>query len=349
MIRENVALDDRYALESGRILLSGIQALVRLPMLQARRDAAAGLDTAGFISGYRGSPLGGLDQALWGASKYLDAAGVRFQPGVNEDLAATSVQGSQQVGLFPGARHDGVFGMWYGKAPGVDRSGDAFRHANAAGTAPHGGVLALAGDDHGCKSSTLPSQSEYAFMDLGMPVLSPAGRPATSSNIGLLRLGAVAASAAAGLGLSGRSPTPCDSTATVDAGEGPGILLPEDFRLPPGGLGIRLPDTPLEQEERLIEYKLPAARAFARANGIDRLVVPSPQASLGIVATGKAWLDVCQALDRTGHLPERRGRASAACMRLTKIGMPWPLDDATASATSPADSIRCWSWRRSGP
>ena len=174
MLRENVSLDDRYAVESGRIILSGIQALVRLPLLQARRDAAAGLNTAGFISGYRGSPLGGLDQALWGARTFLDDARVKFQPGLNEDLAATAVWGSQQVGLFPGAKHDGVFGMWYGKAPGVDRSGDAFRHANAAGSAAHGGVLAVAGDDHGCKSSTLPSQSEYTFMDLGIPVLNPA-------------------------------------------------------------------------------------------------------------------------------------------------------------------------------
>jgi indolepyruvate ferredoxin oxidoreductase len=323
MIRDNVTLDDRYALKTGRILLSGIQALVRLPMIQARRDAAAGLDTAGFISGYRGSPLGGLDQALWGASKYLGAAGVHFQPGVNEDLAATSVQGSQQVGLFPGARHDGVFGMWYGKAPGLDRSGDAFRHANAAGTAPHGGVLALAGDDHGCKSSTLPSQSEFAFMDLGMPVLNPAG-VRDILDYGLLGW-ALSRYSGCWVGLVALADT-MDSTATVDVGSGPAILLPEDFSLPPGGLGIRLPDTPLEQEERLFEYKLPAARAFARANGIDRLVVPSPRAKLGIVATGKAWLDVCQALTELG-LPEDED-VERAGVRLMKIGMPWPLDDA---------------------
>ena len=159
MRRESVTLDDRYRKHDDTIILSGIQALVRLPLLQARRDRAAGLNTAGFVSGYRGSPLGGLDKALWDARAHLDQARVTFQPGVNEELAATAVWGTQQVGLYPGARHDGVFAMWYGKAPGVDRAGDAFRHANAAGTAAQGGVLLVAGDDHGCKSSTLPSQS----------------------------------------------------------------------------------------------------------------------------------------------------------------------------------------------
>ncbi len=171
----NVTLDDKYTLESGRVFLSGIHALVRLPLIQRQRDLAAGLNTAGFISGYRGSPLGGFDQHLWRAHKYLEEAHVRFQPGLNEDLAATSVWGSQQVNLFPGARYDGVFAMWYGKGPGVDRTGDVFKHANNAGTSRHGGVLAIAGDDHACKSSTLPSQSEFSWMDAMMPVLHPAG------------------------------------------------------------------------------------------------------------------------------------------------------------------------------
>src|SRR5690606_3089515 len=170
-----VTLDDKYVLERGRIYLTGIQALVRLPLMQRQRDAAAGLNTAGFISGYRGSPLGGLDQQLWAARPFLDRAHVRFQPGLNEDLAATAVWGSQQVGLWPGAKYDGVFAMWYGKGPGVDLTGDVFKHANAAGSSRHGGVLVLAGDDHAAKSSTLPHQSEYAFMDACIPVLNPSG------------------------------------------------------------------------------------------------------------------------------------------------------------------------------
>src|SRR5882672_4147063 len=170
-----VTLNDKYAVESGRIFLTGTQALVRLPMMQRARDVASGLNTACFISGYRGSPLGGFDQALWSAKRFLEKSHIRFQPGVNEDLGATAVWGSQQVGLFPDAKYDGVFAMWYGKGPGVDRSGDVFKHGNAAGTAPKGGVLLLAGDDHACKSSTLPHQSEYAFMDASIPVLNPSG------------------------------------------------------------------------------------------------------------------------------------------------------------------------------
>src|SRR5215472_16181827 len=168
-----VSLEDKYTLASGRIYLTGTQALVRLAMIQRERDLAAGLNTAGFISGYRGSPLGGFDQALWKAKKHLADHHIHFTPGVNEELAATAVWGSQQVGLFEGAKYDGVFAMWYGKGPGVDRSGDALKHANAAGTSPHGGVLLLAGDDHACKSSTLTHQSEYAFMDANIPVLNP--------------------------------------------------------------------------------------------------------------------------------------------------------------------------------
>ena len=171
----NVSLDDKYTRRSGRIFLSGIQALARLPIVQRLRDRQAGLDTAGFISGYRGSPLGGLDQELWRARQHLEAHHIHFQPGINEDLAATAVWGSQQLNALGSGRYDGVFAMWYGKAPGVDRSGDALRHANAAGSARNGGVLVVAGDDHECKSSTLPSQSEYAFMDAGIPVLNPSG------------------------------------------------------------------------------------------------------------------------------------------------------------------------------
>src|SRR5712675_2562390 len=168
------SLDDKYTLERGRVFMTGTQALIRLAMLQRERDLRAGLNTAGFISGYRGSPLGGLDQALWRAKEHLRQHHLKFQPGVNEDLAATSIWGSQQVGMFPGARYDGVFGMWYGKGPGVDRCGDVFKHANYAGTSKHGGVVALGGDDHMAKSSTLAHQSEPAFIAAGMPILHPA-------------------------------------------------------------------------------------------------------------------------------------------------------------------------------
>src|SRR5689334_7034633 len=170
-----VSLEDKYVLPSGRVYLTGTQALVRLAMIQRARDQAAGLNTACFISGYRGSPLGGFDQALWKARKHLKDNHIHFTPGVNEELAATAVWGSQQVGLFEGAKYDGVFAMWYGKGPGVDRAGDAFKHANAAGSWGKGGVLAILGDDHACKSSTLPSQSEYAMVDAEIPVLNPAG------------------------------------------------------------------------------------------------------------------------------------------------------------------------------
>ena len=322
MRRESVTLDDRYRKHDDTIILSGIQALVRLPLLQARLDRAAGLNTAGFISGYRGSPLGGLDKALWEARSHLDEARVTFRPGVNEELAATAVWGTQQVGLYPGARHDGVFAMWYGKAPGVDRAGDAFRHANAAGTAARGGVLLVAGDDHGCKSSTLPSQSEFTLVDLGVPILDPAN----VQDVLDYGLFGWALSRYAGLwtGLIALADT-MDSTATIDAGRSPLIQMPTGFELPHDGVGIRLEDEPLAQEARLIEYKLPAARAFARANEINRLVVPSPQAEVGIVATGKAWLDVCQALTELGLLDDEA--VTRAGVRLMKIGMPWPLDD----------------------
>ena len=169
-----VSLDDKYKLDTTRAYITGIEALVRLPMLQHQRDQERGLNTAGFVSGYRGSPVGGVDQAMWKAKKYLDDHNITFVPGINEDLAATAVRGSQEVGLMPGSKFDGVFGMWYGKGPGLDRSIDAFRHANAAGTSKWGGVLAVVGDDHGCKSSTYPYQSEHLFMSLSMPVLAPA-------------------------------------------------------------------------------------------------------------------------------------------------------------------------------
>src|SRR4029079_13504592 len=174
MTPEDVTLDDKYVREQGRIYLSGVQALVRLPLVQSWRDRRAGLRTAGFISGYRGSPLGTYDTALGHARAHLDRQGIHFQPGINEDLAATSVWGTQQINLFPGARVQGVFSIWYGKGPGADRSADVLKHGNSAGTAPLGGVLAVVGDDHACQSSTLPHQSEHIFQAAMMPVLHPA-------------------------------------------------------------------------------------------------------------------------------------------------------------------------------
>ncbi|MBI1777438.1 MAG: indolepyruvate ferredoxin oxidoreductase family protein [Proteobacteria bacterium] len=316
-----VSLDDKYTIESGRIYLTGVQALVRLPILQRQLDAAAGLKTGCFISGYRGSPLGGFDQQLWKAKRFLEANNIRFTPGVNEDMAATAVWGSQQVNLAEGAKVDGVFGIWYGKGPGVDRSGDVFKHANSAGTSRHGGVLALAGDDHACKSSTLAHQSEYAFTDASIPVLNPAG----VQEIIDYGLYGIAMSRYSGCWIALKTiAETADSSASVAVDpERVKILLPQDFELPPGGLNIRWPDTPLEQEYRLHRYKLYAALAFARANHLDRVVIDSPQRRFGIVTTGKSYLDVRQALEDLGI-----DDAHAAEIGLTvyKVAMVWPLE-----------------------
>src|SRR3954447_304252 len=290
-----VSLDDKYALNKGRIYLTGTQALVRLPLLQRQRDTGAGLNTGCFISGYRGSPLGAFDQALWNARRFVERNHLKFQPAINEELAATAVWGSQQIGLFPGARYDGVFAVWYGKGPGVDRSGDALKHGNSAGTAPHGGVLALAGDDHTCKSSTLAHQSEYAFIDALIPVLNPAG----VEDILDLGLYGWAMSRYAGCWVALKTVAETmDSSASISADPGRvDIVLPEDFAMPLGGLNIRWPDPPLDQELRLHRYKIPAVIAFARANRLDRVVIDAPQPRFGIVTTGKSYLDVRQALE----------------------------------------------------
>jgi len=316
-------LADKYARTSGRIYLSGVQALVRLPMVQKLRDQRAGLDTAGFVSGYRGSPLGGFDLELWRARKHLEGANVKFQPGLNEDLGATMVWGTQQTGLFPGAKHDGVFGMWYGKGPGVDRCGDVFKHANAAGTSKHGGVLALAADDHACRSSTLPHGSEDEFVSAMMPVLNPAGVQ-DILDMGLLGW-AMSRYTGRWVGFKTIAET-VESSASVQVDPfAQEIVLPgdEDFAMPAGGLNIRWPDPPLDQEMRLHRYAVKAAQAFARANRIDRLVLDAPDARLGIVTTGKSHLDVLQAL-------EYLGLDEAACrdigIRVYKVGMTWPLE-----------------------
>ena len=316
-----VTLDDKYVLDKGRIYLTGTQALVRLPMMQRQRDVAAGLNTACFISGYRGSPLGGLDQALWGARRFLEKSHIHFQPAINEELGATAIWGSQQINLFPGSKYDGVFALWYAKGPGIDRSGDALKHGNAAGSAPHGGVLLLAGDDHTCKSSTLPHQSEYAFMDAGIPVLNPSGVQE------LLDLGLYgwAMSRYSGCWIAFKTiAETIDSSASVEIGpQRIMIVQPDDFEMPAGGLTIRWPDQPLEQEYRLHKYKLYAALAFAHANRLDRIVIDSPRPRFGIVTTGKSYLDVRQALDDLGI---DDAHAAEIGMRLYKVAMSWPLE-----------------------
>jgi indolepyruvate ferredoxin oxidoreductase len=320
MKHREIALDDRYTQEEGRVLLSGVQALVRLPLDQKRRDRAAGLNTAGYISGYRGSPLGGYDQQLERAKRFLDAQDVVFQPGLNEDLGATAVWGSQQLGLFPGARFEGVFGLWYGKAPGVDRTGDVFKHANFAGTAAHGGVLAVAGDDHACKSSTLPSQSEFAFMDAEIPVLSPA----SIQDVLDYGLHGWALSRFSGLwtGLIALADT-MDSSAVIDVDPGRLSFMTPDFALPEDGVSIRRGDEPMAKERRLRLYKLPAAQAYVRANGLDRILINSVRPRIGVVATGQAVRDVFEALDAIGLSPEA---AADLGLALYKVAMPWPLE-----------------------
>src|SRR5579863_898825 len=240
-----VTLDDKYTLQSGRIYLSGVQALVRLPILQAQRDRAAGLKTGGFISGYRGSPLGVYDNALWQARRFLKENNIHFQPGINEDLAATALWGTQQVNLYPTAAVDGVFGIWYGKGPGVDRSTDALKHANSAGTSRHGGVLAIAGDDHGCQSSTLAHQSEHIFQAALIPILNPA----TVQEYLDLGLYGFALSRFSGcwVGFKAISETVESSASIYSDPSRVQVVLPSDFGMPPGGLHIRWPDPPLEQ------------------------------------------------------------------------------------------------------
>ncbi|HEX7769323.1 MAG TPA: indolepyruvate ferredoxin oxidoreductase family protein, partial [Dokdonella sp.] len=314
-------LEHKYTRAEGRIYLSGVQALVRLPLMQQMRDRAAGIRTAGFISGYRGSPLGGFDLELWKAKKHLKASDIEFTPGLNEDLGATMVWGTQQANLFPGAKYDGVFAMWYGKGPGVDRCGDVFKHGNAAGTAKFGGVLALAADDHACRSSTLPHGSELEFVSAMMPILNPAGVQ-DILDMGLLGW-AMSRFTGRWVGFKTIAET-VESSASVNVNPHQlDIVLPEDFALPEGGLNIRWPDPPLNQEMRLHQYAVLAATAFARANRIDKVVIDSPDARLGIVTTGKSYLDVLQALEYLG-ISEADARTIG--IRVYKVGMTWPLE-----------------------
>jgi indolepyruvate ferredoxin oxidoreductase len=316
-----ISLDDKYSLATGRAYMTGIEALVRLPILQHQRDVKRGLNTACFISGYRGSPIGGLDQALWKAKKFTTAHNIYFQPGVNEDLAMTSVWGSQQVGLFPGAKYDGVFGLWYGKGPGLDRSMDVLKHANAFGTSRYGGVLAVVGDDHACKSSTLPHQSDHMFIGATSPVLNPAGVQE------VLDLGIfgweLSRYSGCWVGLKAITEN-MDAAISADIDSGRvEVALPDDYELPEDGIHTRWPDSPMAQEERLQRHKIYAARAFARANNLNRIELDSDNARLGIVTTGKSYLDTLQALSDLG-INEKL--AAQIGIRLYKVGMSWPLE-----------------------
>ena len=320
MALRNVSLDDKYVAETGQVFMTGVQALVRLPMLQQRRDERAGLTTGTFISGYRGSPLGLVDQQLWQAKQFLQKHRVEFQPGVNEELAATAVWGSQQTNLFGDGEIDGVVGMWYGKGPGVDRCGDVFKHGNNSGTSPHGGVVVLLGDDHAGKSSTLPHQSEFAMMDASIPVLNPSDVQEVI-DFGLY---AIAMSRFTGLWVSMKCVTEAmDSSATIDIDPDKLTFTNPDFEMPEGGLNIRWPDMWYDQEPRLQNFKLKAAHAFAHRNKIGEIVIDSPQPRFGIIATGKAYLDVRQALDDLGI---DDALAAEIGLRVYKVGMSWPLE-----------------------
>lgn len=322
-----VALDDKYALTTGRVYMTGTQALVRLPMLQHRLDRASGLKTAAYVTGYRGSPLGGIDLAMEQARRFLQENEILFQPGVNEELAVTALWGTQQTGLFNDGKYDGVFGMWYAKGPGVDRSGDALRHANLAGTSPHGGVLALAGDDHTCKSSTTAHQSDYALMDANIPVLYPA----TVQEVLQYGLYGWAMSRFTGcwVGMKMVAETTDVASPVLIDEVAPQLRLPQDLPLPPGGRHIKLPDTPfaqaqaLEQERILLDFRLPAVAAFARLNPLDRIEIDGPKRRLGIVTCGKSYLDLRQALEDLGI---DRATALDLGISLYKVGLTWPLE-----------------------
>jgi len=327
---DDVSLDDKYDLTKQRIFLTGVQALVRLTLMQKERDRRAGLNTAGFVSGYRGSPLGGLDQAFFKAQRNLLASDVVFTPGLNEDLAATAVWGTQQAEMRGEGKFDGVFGVWYGKGPGVDRSGDVFRHANLAGTSPHGGVLALMGDDHTAESSTVAHQSEFHFVDVMMPILNPAG----AQEILDYGLYGWAMSRFAGVwtALKCMKDT-VESTGVVDGSvDRVKIILPGDdeFQMPPGGISIRPNDDRHEQEMRLHVYKRAAALAFIKANRLNRIITSGGrQPKIGIITTGKSYLDVRQAFDELGI---DEVKANDLGLRLFKIACPWPLDPAELRA-----------------
>ena len=317
---DNYELIDRYRRESGRVFLTGTQALVRIPLMQRTLDRAAGLNTAGFVSGYRGSPLGALDRELWRAKSFLAESGIEFLPAVNEDLAATAILGSQQVETDPHRTVDGVFGMWYGKGPGVDRAGDALKHGNAYGSSPTGGVLVVAGDDHGCVSSSMPHQSDVAFLTFVMPHLNPAS-VAEYLEFGLYGL-ALSRFSGMWVGFKAISET-VESAMSLELPPYPQFVIPEDFVAPSGGLHYRWPDLPGPQIEERLEAKKAATLVFAAANPIDHKIFDVPDAKFGIVTTGKAHLDLMEALRLLG-IDQREARRIG--LDVYKVGMVWPLE-----------------------
>jgi len=316
-----VSLDDKYDLSQSHVLVTGYQALIRACLMQKELDRRAGVNTAGYVTGYRGSPLGGLDQQFMRAARHIAAADIKFQPGLNEELAATALWGTQQAELRGEGKFDGVFGMWYGKGPGVDRTGDAFRHANLAGSSRHGGVIALMGDDHTAESSTTAHQSEFHFVDVMMPILNPAG------------VQEIVDYALYGWSMSRFSGTwtalkcmheTVESTGVVNAGlDHVNIVTPADFRMPEGGLNIRLPDTFLGQEARLHDFKRDAMLAFVRANKLNKIITSGGRApKIGVITTGKAYLDVRQAFDELGI---DEVKCNDLGLRLFKIACVWPI------------------------
>ena len=321
MTLRSVSLDDKYDLAQDRVLVTGYQALIRACLMQKERDRRAGVNTAGYVTGYRGSPLGGLDQQFMRAARQIAAADIKFQPGINEELAATALWGSQQAELRGEGKFDGVFGMWYGKGPGVDRSGDVFRHANLAGTAKNGGVLALMGDDHTAESSTTAHQSEFHFVDVMMPILNPAG---VQEIIDYALYGwAMSRFTGTWTALKCMHET-VESTGVVDGAiDRIKLITPDDYRMPEGGLNIRLVDTILGQEARLHDFKRDAMLAFLRANKLNKMITSGGRApKIGVITTGKAYLDVRQALDELGV---DEVKCNDLGLRLFKIGCPWPI------------------------
>jgi indolepyruvate ferredoxin oxidoreductase len=317
----DVSLSDKYAKKTGRVYMTGTQALVRLLLTQKARDEAQGLNTGGFVSGYRGSPLGAVDLEMWKASEILEKRNIKFVPGLNEELAATAVWGSQMVNLDPNATVDGVFSLWYGKGPGVDRSGDVFKHGNIAGTSQHGGVLVVAGDDHNCKSSSLPHQSEHAFIAAMMPVMNPSG----VREFVEFGMHGWAMSRYSGCWVGFKAVTDTIETSSsvdIDA-ERIDIRIPDTYPIPPDGFSLRWPDAPLEQENRLQRERLYALLEYVRLNNLNRQVWEAPDARLGIVTTGKSYLDTREALAMMGI---DESLAVKLGIRLLKVGVSWPLE-----------------------
>ncbi|MEL6318604.1 MAG: indolepyruvate ferredoxin oxidoreductase family protein, partial [Pseudomonadota bacterium] len=315
-----VALSDRYDVSKRTVLVSGVQAMIRLPLMQKARDLAAGSSTTGYVTGYRGSPLGGVDLAAWKAKKTLEAADIRFEPALNEDLAATMIWGAQQAHLRGQGTHEGVFSLWYGKGPGLDRSGDVFRHGNLAGVGPKGGVLVAMGDDHTCESSTSCHQTDVTLMDAHIPVLHPAG-PQEILDYGLIGWG-LSRFTGCWVGVKCLKDT-VEATTVVDGSLDRVSLVLPDIPTPPEGMNIILGETPHQQEARLQDWRLPAIAPFARANGLDQRRIGRAGARIGIVSSGKSWLDVVAALDLLGIDAVEAERLG---LSVYKIGLAWPLD-----------------------